>query len=91
MYEILKHASILKDNGWKIDLILPNSTINLYKFQNINFNVIILNDSIIYSQYYILVATFYSIIFTSLNYFKAKKRFYLVQSCEIDFFIHVVI
>ena len=83
-YIILKHACILQDNGWDVDIILPNISINL--FQNHTFNIIGLNKSIINTQYDILVATFYSSIFTTLNYYKTKKHLYLVQNCETDFY-----
>ena len=45
-----------------------------------------MNKSIIKRQYDILVATFYSSIFTTLNYYKTKKHLYLVQNCETDFY-----
>ena len=65
---------------------MPNISINLYEFQNHTFNIISLNKSIINTQYDILVATFYSSIFTTLNYNKIKKHLYLVQNCETDFY-----
>ena len=83
-YIILKHACILQDNGWDVDIILPNISINLYEFQNHTFNIISLNKSIINTQYDILVATFYSSI--TFNYYKTKKHLYLVQNCETDFY-----
>jgi len=86
LYVILKHASILQDIGWDVDFILPNSTINLYEFQNHIFNIISLNNVILTSQYDILVATFYSTLFTALSYYKAKKHLYLVQNYETDFY-----
>ena len=62
MYAILKHASILGDIGWDFDLILPNSNINLYEFQHYKFNIIILNNTTISSQYEVIVATLYTTI-----------------------------
>ena len=74
---ILKHACILQDNGWDIDIILHNISINLYEFQNHTFNIISLNKSMINIQYDILVTTFYSSMFATLNYYKAKKNIYI--------------
>lgn len=38
------------------------------------------------AQYDVLVATLYSTIFIVLNYSKVKRRLYLVQGYETDFF-----
>ena len=65
---------------------MPNSTINLYEFQNHTFNIISLNNVIITSQYDILVATLYSTLFTTLSYYKTEKHLYLVQNYETDFY-----
>lgn len=46
MYAILKHACISTDKGWDVDLILPNSNINLYEFQHYKFNIISLNNTL---------------------------------------------
>ena len=40
------------------------------------------------SQYDILVATLYSTLFTILSYTKVKRRLYLVQNYETDFYPH---
>ena len=85
-YVILKHACILKDEGWDVDLIVPNVNYNLYEFQEHKFNLINLNNVIITSQYDVLVATLYSTIFTALSYYKTKKRLYLVQNYETNFY-----
>ena len=85
MYVILKHASILKEDGWDVDLILPNGTINIYEFQNHKFNVISLNNAIMNSQYDVIVATLYTTVYRVLSYYKTKKHLYLVQNYETDF------
>ena len=85
-YVTLKHASILKDEGWDVDLIIPSATNNLMEFQGHTFNIIGLQNSIISSQYDILVATLFSTVFNVLNYYKTKKRLYLVQNYETDFY-----
>jgi glycosyltransferase involved in cell wall biosynthesis len=85
MYVILKHACILKDEGWDVDFILPKVNINLYEFQEYKFNVINLNNTIMNAQYDIIVATLYTTVYPVLSYYKAKKHLYLVQGYETDF------
>ena len=51
-------------------------------------NVINLNNGDIRCQYDILVATLYSTLFAVLNYSKAKRKLYLVQGYETDFFTY---
>lgn len=88
IYVILKHASILQDDGWDVDLILPESKINLYEFQGHKFNIISLINSIIAVQFDIIVATLYSTLFDILNYYRTKRRIYLVQGYETDFYLY---
>ena len=85
-YVILKHACFLNDEGWDVDLIIPSETNELLEFQGHTFNIIGIQNSIITSQYDILVATLFSTVFDVLNYYKAKKRLYLVQNYETDFY-----
>lgn len=47
-----------------------------------------LNNGDIKCQYDILVATLYSTLFAVLNYSKTKRRLYLVQGYETDFFTY---
>ena len=86
IYVILKHATILQDEGWDVDLILPSTKNNLFEFQGHIFNTISFNNSIITAQYDIIVATFYSTLFTILNYYRTKKHLYLVQNYETNFY-----
>ena len=85
IYVILKHASILKEEGWDVDLILPSFNMNLFEFEGHIFNVISLSNSIMSFQYDVIVATLYTTVYNILNYFRAKKRLYLVQGYETDF------
>jgi len=85
VYVILKHASILKDEGWDVDLILPSKELDLFEFQDHKFNIISLSTEILATQYDIIVATLYSTVYNILNYFRTKKRLYLVQGYETDF------
>ena len=60
IYVIMKHANILKDEKWDVDLIVPNSNIEFLEFQEHKFNVISLANKELNLQYDILVATLYS-------------------------------
>ena len=82
----LIHASFLQDQGWDVDLLIPETKKNLFDFQEHQFNVIGLNNAKVEAQYDILVATLYTTLYTVINYSKVKRRLYLVQSYETDFF-----
>ena len=82
----LMHASFLQDDGWDVDLVVPEANKYLFEYKEHIFNVIGLNTVTIAAQYNILVATFYSTLFTILNYYKVQKRLYLVQNYESDFY-----
>ena len=86
LYVIIKHASILRDNGWDVDLILPEGTTKSFDYQEYKLNIISLSNTIITAQYDIIVATFYKTLFSILNYYKTKKRLYLVQGYETNFY-----
>ena len=86
IYVILKHAVYLKDEGWDVDMIVPDSKKHFVKFQEHTFNIISLKNSIISVQYDIIVATLYSTLIYILKYFRTKKRLYLIQSYETDFY-----
>lgn len=83
---VLIHSTILQEKGYDIDLIIPDSNEIIFEFQGHKFNVIGFNNAYILSQYDILVATLYSTFFPVLNYSKAKRKLYLVQSYETDFY-----
>ena len=86
MYVIFKHACILKDKGWDIDLIFPKAKIRFLEFQKHKFNVIGLNNSKISTTFDITVATLFTTLFNTLNIYNTKKHLYLVQNYETDFF-----
>ena len=87
VYVALKHALILKEEGWDVDLIVPKEKkITLLEFEGHKLNVISLNKITIVSQYDIVVATFFSTLFDVIKYYKAKYHFYLVQGYETNFF-----
>jgi hypothetical protein len=76
----------LQDSGWDVDLIVPKTQENFVEFKGHKFNSLSLSNTKIDSQYDALVATFYSTLFFVLNYSKVKKRLYLVQGYETDFY-----
>lgn len=87
IYVILKHASILKEIGWDVDFIIPEMEMNIdfFTVDEQKFNVINLKNSIINSQYDIIVATLFTTLYSIIKYFKTKKHLYLVQGYETDF------
>lgn len=83
---ILVHASYLQDEGWDVDLFVPGAKLNIFEFREHTFNVIDYKKAKVVAQYDILVATFYATLFTVLNYPNVKRRLYLVQGYETDFY-----
>ena len=86
IYVILKHACFLKDEGWDVDLIFPMVKSDIIEFESHIFNTISLENVILSSQFDVIVATLYSTLFTTLNYYKTKKHLYIVQNYETDFY-----
>ena len=86
IYVVLEHASFLQDSGWDVDFLIPETNINFIEFKGHKFNAINLAISTMAVQYDILVATLYTTLFIVLNYSKVKRRLYLVQGYETDFF-----
>ena len=68
VYVILKHASLLKDEKWDVDLIVPFSYIDIFEFEGHKFNIINMNNMNLNAQYDILVATLYTTLYSTLNY-----------------------
>ena len=83
---VLMHSLFLQEKGYDVDLIVPESNINIFEFQGHKFNIINLKNGTILFQYDIIVATFYSTLYSILSYEKTKRRLYLVQSYETDFY-----
>ena len=86
IYVILKHACFLKDEGWDVELIFNKIKINIFEFENHKFNTISLEDVILSTQFDVIVATLFSTLYNTLNYYKTKKHLYLVQNYETDFY-----
>ena len=87
VYVAMKHALILKEQGWDVDLIVPiEKKIDFLEFEGHILNVLSMHKVKINSQYDIIVATLFSTLIHVINYYKAKKHYYLVQGYETDFF-----
>lgn len=86
IYVVLEHASFLQDSGWDVDLFIPQTNLTFVEFKGHKFNSISLDKTIIAAQYDILVATLYSTVYIVLKYSKVKRKLYLVQGYETDFF-----
>jgi len=74
IYVILEHALFLQDSGWDVDLLIPKTNVNFIEFKNHKFNTLSLDNTMINTQYDVLVAILYSTIFIVLNYSKVKRR-----------------
>ena len=90
VYVVLKHAIFLQDEGWDVDIIIPNNNfinteITLFDFEGHKLNLLILNRIKMLTRYDIVVATLYSTLYDIITYYKAKYHFYLVQNYETDF------
>ena len=82
----LIHALFLQSQGWNVDILIPESKMNLFEFQGHQLNVIGMNNTAVNAQYDILVGTLYTTLYNVINYSRVKRRLYLVQSYETDFF-----
>lgn len=82
----LIHASFLKKEGYDVDLIVTSTIDPFFDFEGNRFNIIGLENAYIDSQYDILVGTLYSTLYSILNYSKVKRKIYLVQGYETDFY-----
>ena len=83
---MLVHASYLQDAGYDVDLIVQESDRDFLEFWEHKFNVINLDKSCIVARYDVLCATLYSTLFVALNYSNVRRRLYLVQNYETDFY-----
>ena len=83
---VLVHASYLQDEGWDVDIIVPESGSDCLEFWRHKFNTIDLSKAVIVARYDVLVATLYSTAFIALGYSNVKRRLYLVQNYETDFY-----
>ena len=60
---VLVYSSFLQEEGYDVDLIVPDSNDTIFEFQGHKFNIISLNKAIILCQYDIVVAALFSTLF----------------------------
>lgn len=86
----LYHACFLQDAGWDVELIAPVATSMIYEFFGHRFSCISRDDQITHNEMYYdsMVATMWSTVDYVMCYPKVKKRYYLVQNYETDFYSH---
>lgn len=84
----LYHASFLQDNGWDVDIIAPVAKNIIWEIFGHKFSCISREDGITENRehYDVMVATMWSTVDYVRNYPNVKKRCYLVQNYETDFY-----
>lgn len=83
---ILTHALVLQENGWDVDLFSPYKNTKFYEYEGHKFNVISPNTFDISAQFDVLVATMFTTFYSVLNYTRTKRKLYLVQNHESEFY-----
>lgn len=84
----LWHASFLQDNGWQVDIIANGVKSLIWEFQGHKFAIYSREDVRFDNRmsYDVLVATMWTTVEYVLSYKNVKKRCYLVQNYETDFY-----
>lgn len=86
---IIKHASILLNNGVDITLLSEDKIEEDIIIEGKYLPVIsIITGRDVYSYFDSLVSTLWTTTHFTKNYSNNRKKFYLVQSFETDFYIH---
>lgn len=86
VYVILKHASILKRNGFDVLLINDDIDDNNIEFENDELSLISRHKTSIHGDFDIAVASLWSTLTFLQLYPNIDKRYYFVQSFETDFY-----
>ncbi len=91
---IVKHADILMRNGWDVTLIdsidhpalrTAQKSYN-YRLELPGYNMFIHHQTEMKTQYDVMVATLWTTLKVIKNYPNVKRRMYLVQGFETDFY-----
>ena len=83
---ILKHAKFLKNNGWRVLLIVDGDTEKTsFEYEGCKFDLIGKRQSVITANFDILVATLWTTVNFVSGYTHAKNKVYLVQNYEVNF------
>lgn len=81
----LTHAKIMQKRGYDVSLACINAKIHWYG-DNQQIPVLLMNDKMLDGEWDIAVATMWSTLKNVIEYPKIKKRCYLVQNYETDFY-----
>ena len=82
----VKHACVLQKKGYDVSLACMNASVNWEKCDGQELPVLMLNRGMIKGSWDIAVATMWTTLSYLLSYEKIKRRLYLVQNYETDFY-----
>ena len=84
----LYHACFLQDNGWQVDIIAPVAPNLIWQVLDHTFTCISRADSVTINlmHYDLMVATMWTTVDYVMRHPYVKKRAYLVQNYEADFY-----
>lgn len=82
----MRHAVILKENGYDVTFITDHMQDNSYSFENQKFPVLPLQREKIQGYFDKMIATMWVTADFLRNYWNVKEKFYLVQNYETDFY-----
>lgn len=82
----LKHCEIMYRQGYDVVIIASNPTADSIRYQEIDFPVLSLEETKLFGRFDLMVATMWLTVDYVLRYPAVKKRCYLVQNYEIDFY-----
>ena len=82
----LKHASILRRNGYDTALACMNAETLWYEEEEYKLPVLMLNTGMMEGNWDIAVATMWTTLDFVMSYCNIKRKFYLVQNYESDFY-----
>ena len=82
----VKHACVLQKKGYDVSLACMNASVNWEKCDGQELPVLMLNRGMIKGSWDSAVATMWTTLSYLLSYEKIKRRLYLVQNYETDFY-----
>ena len=86
----LRHACFLQDEGWNVDILVPDYEKPTWDEFGHSFSRIAFTDGSCANQaeYDLMVATMWTTVSYVQSYPRVRKRAYLVQNYETDFYAH---
>lgn len=82
----LKHAVILHEKGYSVTIYASNPSMTDMEFEGVKFPVLAWKHNKISGYFEKAVATMWNTVSFVKEYEKIRKRYYLVQGYEIDFY-----